>query len=232
MKSIKILFCIGCIFILCLCMGCAASYINQKGKVNHQFLEEHKAAAKSQPPMDYEKEGVNTKNLFIFTDTTMTYNGKSFMPGMTIGELCKIFGQYERLAEPKVYVWDSMGLTAYTLDECGKDNAFVEGIRIHWIIKKENDMEWLPYHYFKDKIIVGGAVLGRGMHINQFLKNTSLELTNRLSIPNLYYTILHNWNYIKTPIHRKNKCYSYCIITADDGSDIEGFSVDIFSRNI
>ena len=40
------------------------------------------------------------KHLFVFTDTTMTYNGKPFMPGMTIGELCEIFGHYERLAEP------------------------------------------------------------------------------------------------------------------------------------
>ena len=37
------------------------------------------------------------KHLFVFTDTTMTYNGKPFMPGMSIGELCEIFGNYDVL---------------------------------------------------------------------------------------------------------------------------------------
>ena len=89
---IHLLYCILCMFTLSSCNSCASTndkllngIDNLMGKVD-RFLEEHKAVAKPQPPIDYEKEGVNTKHLFIFTDTTMTYNGKSFMPGMTIGE--------------------------------------------------------------------------------------------------------------------------------------------------
>ena len=68
-------------------------------KKTDRFLEEH---LPEEPPIDYEKEGVNMEHLFVFTDTTMTYNGKPFMPGMSIGELCEIFGHYERLAEPEL----------------------------------------------------------------------------------------------------------------------------------
>lgn len=74
MKYIKILFCIGFLFTLSSCTGCASAYDKLMGKVD-RFLEENKVVAKPQPPIDYEKEGVNTEHLFIFTDTTMTYNG-------------------------------------------------------------------------------------------------------------------------------------------------------------
>ena len=179
------MFGIGCIFMLSSCNSCASTndkllngIDNLIGKVD-RFLEENKAVAKPQPPIDYEKEGVNTKHLFIFTDTTMTYNGKSFMPGMTIGELCEIFGQYERLAEPGIYIWDSIGLRMTSLDKSGKNSAPINGILINWNIDlrgviSEDNIKWLrnrgPRHYFTGKIIVGGAVLGRGMHIDEFLK--------------------------------------------------------------
>ena len=243
---IHLLYCILCMFILSSCNSCASTndqllngIDNLIGKVD-RFLEENKAVAKPQPPIDYEKEGVNTKHLFIFTDTTMTYNGKSFMPGMTIGELCEIFGQYERLAEPGIYVWDSIGLQMTSLDESGKDSAPVNRILINWNIDlngviSEDNIKWLrnrcPRHYFTGKIIVGGAVLGRGMHIDQFLKKTNLKFSND-PFPLLYYTHLHDWDYTKAPIHRKKKYYTYMIRKSEDGTDIESFDIAINSRGI
>ena len=100
-------------------------------KKTDRFLEEH---LPEEPPIDYEKEGVNRKHLFVFTDTTMTYNGKPFMPGMSIGELCEIFGHYERLAEPGIFIWDSMGIIMVSHDESGKDSAPVSRIMINWNI--------------------------------------------------------------------------------------------------
>lgn len=237
----KILFYIGFLFTLSSCAGCAAT--NDKlmnnvdklmGKVD-RFLEENKAVTKPQPPIDYEKEGVNTEHLFIFTDTTMTYNGKSFMPGMTIGELCEIFGQYERLAEPGIYIWDSIGLTMTSLDKSGKDSAPIDGILIDWNIDlrgviSEDNIKWLrnrcPRHYFTGKIIVGGAVLGRGMHIDEFLKKTSLEFDNN-PFPLLYFCHLHNWDYTKAPIHRKKEYYTYEIGKSNDDTNIEHFWIAI-----
>lgn len=244
MKPMKILFYIGFLFTLSSCAGCATT--NDKlmnnvdklmGKVD-RFLEENKAVAKPQPPIDYEKEGVNTEHLFIFTDTTMTYNGKSFMPGMTIGELCEIFGQYERLAEPGIYIWDSIGLTMTSLDESGKDSAPVNGILIDWNIDlsgaiSDDNIKWLknrcPRHYFTGKIIVGGAVLGRGMHIDEFLEKTSLEFSND-PFPRLYFCDLYDWDYTKAPIHRKEKYYTYEIGKSNDGTEIDHFWIAINSR--
>ena len=243
---IHLLYCILCMFTLSSCNSCASTndkllngIDNLMGKVD-RFLEEHKAVAKPQPPIDYEKEGVNTKHLFIFTDTTMTYNGKSFMPGMTIGELCEIFGQYERLAEPGIYIWDSIGLTMTSLDESGKDSAPVNRILINWNIDlngviSEDNIRWLrnrcPRHYFTGKIIVGGAVLGRGMHIDEFLKKTILKFSND-PFPLLYYTHLGKWDYSKAPIHRKEEYYTYMIRKSEDGTDIESFDAAINSRVI
>ncbi len=45
------------------------------------------------------------------------------MPGMSIGELCEIFGHYERLAEPGIFIWDSLGINMVSQDERGKDSA-------------------------------------------------------------------------------------------------------------
>ena len=118
------------------------------------------------------------EHLFVFTDTTMTYNGKPFMPGMSIGELCEIFGHYERLAEPGIFIWDSMGIIMVSDDESGKDSAPVDGILIDWNIElddflSEENLKWLknrcPRQYFTGKMIVGGAVLGRGMHMDDFI---------------------------------------------------------------
>lgn len=109
----------------------------------------------------------------------MTYNGKPFMPGMSIGELCEIFGHYERLAEPGIFIWDSMGIIMVSDDESGEDSAPVSRIMINWNIElddflSEENLKWLknrcPHQYFTGKIVVGGAVLGRGMHIDDFLK--------------------------------------------------------------
>ena len=204
-------------------------------KKTDRFLEEH---LPEEPPIDYEKEGVNRKHLFVFTDTTMTYNGKPFMPGMTIGELCEIFGHYERLAEPGIFIWDSMGITMVSHDESGKDSAPVDGILIDWNIElddflSEENLKWLknrcPRQYFTGKIIVGGAVLGRGMHMDDFLKKTNLKFNNN-PFPLLYYCHLHDWDYTKAPIHRREEYYTYRIRKSEDGNDIENFDIAINSR--
>ena len=92
-----------CLSALSSCTGCSYNHEKAMGSIDNilgkvdtlmaktdSFLEEH---LPEEPPIDYEKEGVNREHLFVFTDTTMTYNGKPFMPGMTIGELCEIFGR-------------------------------------------------------------------------------------------------------------------------------------------
>ena len=100
------------------------------------------------------------------------------MPGMSIGELCEIFGNYERLAEPGIFIWDSMGIIMVSHDESGKDSAPVSRIMINWNIElddflSEENLKWLknrcPRQYFTGKMIVGGAVLGRGMHMDDFI---------------------------------------------------------------
>jgi len=204
-------------------------------KKTDRFLEEH---LPEEPPIDYEKEGVNRKHLFVFTDTTMTYNGKLFMPGMTIGELCEIFGHYERLAEPGIFIWDSIGLTMTSHDESGKDSAPVDGILIDWNIElddflSEENLKWLkkrcPRQYFTGKMIVGEAVLGRGMHIDDFLRKTNLKFDNN-PFPLLYFCHLHNWDYTKAPIHRREEYYTYEIEISRDGTNIEHFWISTNSR--
>ncbi|MCM0362549.1 MULTISPECIES: DUF7738 domain-containing protein [Bacteroides] len=243
---IHLLYCTLCMFTLSSCNSCASTndkllngIDNLMGKVD-RFLEENKAVAKPQPSIDYEKEGVNTKHLFIFTDTTMTYNGKSFMPGMTIGELCEIFGQYERLAEPGIYIWDSIGLTMVSPDKSRKESVPIDGILLDWNIDlsgviSEDNIKWLrnrcPHHYFTGKIIVGGAVLGRGMHIDEFLKKTSLKFDND-PFPLLYFCDLYDWDYTKAPIHRKEEYYTYEIGKSEDGTDINHFWISTNTRSI
>ena len=66
------------------CTGCSYNHEKAMGSIDNilgkvdtlmkktdRFLEEH---LPEEPPIDYEKEGVNRKHLFVFTDTTMTYN--------------------------------------------------------------------------------------------------------------------------------------------------------------
>ena len=198
-------------------------------------MEEH---LPEEPPIDYEKEGVNMKHLFVFTDTTMTYNGKPFMPGMTIGELCEIFGHYERLAEPGYLygiLWESLW---YQTMKAEKNSAPVSRMLIDWNIDlygaiSEDNIKWLknrcPRQYFTGKIVVGGAVLGRGMHIDDFLKKTNLKFDNN-PFPLLYYCDLYDWDYTKAPIHRREEYYTYMIRKSRDGTDIETFDIAINSR--
>jgi len=181
---------------------------------------------------------VNREHLFVFTDTTMTYNGKPFMPRMTIGEQCEIFGHYERLAEPGIFIWDSLGIIMVSHDESGKDSVPVSRIMINWNIElddflSEENLKWLknrcPRQYFTGKMIVGGAVLGKGMHIDNFLKKTNLKFNNN-PFPLLYYCHLHDWDYTKAPIHSREKYYTYRIRKSEDGNDIENFDIAINSR--
>ena len=123
--AVALCFGLFCLSALSSCTGCSYNHEKAMGSIDNilgkvdtmmkktdRFLEKH---LPEEPPIDYEKEGVNRKHLFVFTDTTMTYNGKPFMPGMSIGELCEIFGHYERLAEPGIFIWDSMGITMFCL---------------------------------------------------------------------------------------------------------------------
>ena len=187
--AVALCFGLLCLSALSSCTGCSYNHQKTMGSIDNilgkvdtlmaktdRFLEEH---LPEEPPIDYEKEGVNMEHLFVFTDTTMTYNGKPFMPGMSIGELCEIFGNYERLAEPGIFIWDSMGIIMVSHDKSGRDSAPVSGIMINWNIElsgfiTDEDLKWLknrcPRQYFTGKIVVGGAVLGRGVHMNDFLK--------------------------------------------------------------
>ena len=246
--AVALCFGLLCLSALSSCTGCSYNHEKAMGSIDNilgkvdtlmkktdRFLEEH---LPEEPPIDYEKEGVNRKHLFVFTDTTMTYNGKLFMPGMTIGELCEIFGHYERLAEPGIFIWDSIGLTMTSHDESGKDSAPVDGILIDWNIElddflSEENLKWLkkrcPRQYFTGKMIVGEAVLGRGMHIDDFLRKTNLKFDNN-PFPLLYFCHLHNWDYTKAPIHRREEYYTYEIEISRDGTNIEHFWISTNSR--
>ena len=61
--------------------------------------------------------------------------------------------------------------------------------------------------YFTDNIVVDGAVLGRGMHIDDFLRRTSLKFDNN-PFPLLYDCDLYDWDYTKAPIHRREEYYT------------------------
>ena len=246
--AVALCFGLFCLSALSSCTGCSYNHQKAMGSIDNilgkvdtlmaktdRFLEEH---LPEEPPIDYEKEGVNIEHLFVFTDTTMTYNGKPFMPGMSIGELCEIFGHYERLAEPGIFIWDSIGLTMTSHDESGKDSAPVDGILIDWNIEldeflSEENLKWLknrcPHQYFTGKMIVGEAVLGRGMHIDDFLRKTNLKFDNN-PFPLLYFCHLHNWDYTKAPIHRREEYYTYEIEISRDGTNIEHFWISTNSR--
>ena len=109
-----------------------------------------------------------------------------------------------------------MGITMVSHDESGKDSAPVSRILIDWNIDlygaiSEDNIKWLknrcPRQYFTGKIVVGGAVLGRGMHIDDFLKKTNLKFDNN-PFPLLYYCDLYDWDYTKAPIHRREEYYT------------------------
>ena len=61
------------------------------------------------------------------------------------------------------------------------------------------------------------------------LKKTNLKFNNN-PFPLLYYCHLHDWDYTKAPIHRREKYYTYCIRKSEDGTDIETFDIAINSR--
>ena len=208
--AVALCFGLLCMSALSSCTGCSYNHEKAMGSIDNilgkvdtlmkktdRFLEEH---LPEEPPIDYEKEGVNMEHLFVFTDTTMTYNGKPFMPGMSIGELCEIFGNYERLAEPGIFIWDSMGIIMVSHDESGKDSAPVSRIMINWNIE-----------------------------LDDFLKKTNLKFDNN-PFPLLYYCDLYDWDYTKAPIHRREEYYTYCIRKSEDGTDIETFDIAINSR--
>lgn len=196
-------------------------------------------SAKTSPSMNYEQEGVNTKHLFIFSDTTMSYNGKPFMPGMTIEQMCEIFGKYDRVPVAGIYVWDSLGLRMTTWSAEDPNTNQVNGLLIDWNIvlndwglgpeyEDKELREQCPRSYFKGNIIVGGAPLGRGMQIKDFLKRTTLQFNNK-PFPTLHYCNLLNWDYTKAPI-KKEKYYTYLVVESDNQENIEGFNAAISTR--
>lgn len=191
------------------------------------------------PYVNYEQEGVNTNHLFIFSDTTMSYNGKPFMPGMTIEQMCEIFGKYDRIPVMGIYVWDSLGLRMTTWSAEDPYTNKVNGLLIDWNIvlndwglgpeyEDKELREQCPRSYFKGNIIVGGAPLGRGMQIKDFLKKTTLKFNNK-PFPTLHYCDLFNWDYSNAPI-KKEKYYTYLVVESDNQDNIEGFNAAISTR--
>lgn len=84
--AVALWFGLLCLSALSSCTGCSYNHEKAMGSIDNilgkvdalmaktdSFLEEH---LPEEPPIDYEKEGVNREHLFVFTDTTMTYNGK------------------------------------------------------------------------------------------------------------------------------------------------------------
>ena len=61
------------------------------------------------------------------------------------------------------------------------------------------------------------------------LKKTNLKFNNN-PFPLLYYCHLHDWDYTKAPIHRREEYYTYRIRKSEDGNDIENFDIAINSR--
>lgn len=163
----------------------------------------------------------------------MTYNGKPFMPGMTIEEMCEVFDPYDRVPEEGIYLWDSIGLTMTTWRPNDPHTNVVNGLIIDWNVdlnawltpeNLKRLRERCPRHYFQGNIIVGGAVLGRGMQINTFLEKTTLKFDND-PFPLLYYAS-PAWDYSNSIIKR-GEYYTYMVAESENKTDIESFNVAI-----
>lgn len=168
------------------------------------------------PQIDYEKNGVNTEHLFIFSDTLMTYNGRPFSPGMTIDQICEVFGRYDRQPRKGLLVWDNVGITMEIESDLDNDRIIVSDIIIEWkndIIKWKNDL-WNdiwgefandykpitePHNLFQGNIILGGTP----WNPRSSYQTTSLEFFNIMGI---YYCYLEDWNDSEMT-HNNNKLY-------------------------
>lgn len=180
--------------------------------------------------------GVNMDYIFIFSDTSATYNGTPFQMGMAIGELCDIFGRYDRMPSTGIFVWDSIGVTMTTLEDEMSETNKVNGLLIDWnidlrILGREDPelRERCPRKYFTGNIIVGGAALGRGMQIKDFLERTSLSFPPG-RFPLLHYCKLNDWDYRKTELVRMDY-FTYRIRESDSQDNIESFDMAISSRS-
>ena len=65
--------------------------------------------------------------------------------------------------------------------------------------------------------------------IHKHTEKTNLKFNNN-PFPLLYYCHLHDWDYTKAPIHRREEYYTYRIRKSEDGNDIENFDIAINSR--
>lgn len=180
--------------------------------------------------------GVNMDHTFIFSDTMATYNGTPFQMGMTIGELCEIFGKYNRMPTLGVFVWDSIGVTMTTLDTLVTDQSRVNGLLIDWnidlrVLGREDPelREWCPRKYFTGNIIVGEAVLGRGMQVKDFLERTSIDIKQKEHFNLLYTGHLNDWDYRKTELTRM-EYFTYRIRESRNQDNIESFNMAISTR--
>lgn len=181
--------------------------------------------------------GVNMDYIFIFSDTSATYNGKPFQMGMAIGELCDIFGRYDRMPSTGIFVWDSIGVTMTTLEDEMSETNKVNGLLIDWnidlrILGREDPelRERCPRKYFTGNIIVGGAALGRGMQIKDFLERTSIDIRQKEFFRLLYTGHLNDWDYRKTELVRMDY-FTYRIRESDNQDNIESFNMAISSRS-
>jgi hypothetical protein len=163
--------------------------------------------------------GVNTEHLFEFTDTTMTYNGKPFMIGETIGQMMEVFGPYSRvrdgLLRTTIYYWDELGIdfTVYMPDEVPSTQT--DMFTITWELdtshyyptkqqrELESRKEWRETHpksMYRGKIMVNGIPVGRDMDMAKYLEETAFGVYWRDE------TIRSNYGLTKT---RKDKYAKY-----------------------
>lgn len=194
----------------------------------------------------YKKLGLNTEHLFIIDDCSMTYNGKPFMVGQTIEELLEVFGPYDRVISNlgHTYLWDEIGISITTASWDNPDTNQVNNIYLHWNLDMSDDsyptqdltiiemrktmVEHCPRNYFKGNILLGGAALGRGMKIGDFIKRSHMKWTNPF-FPVLYKSILKKCTDL--PI-TDNECIKIVIRVSRDYSNIECLIIGSVGNNV
>ncbi len=207
-------------------------------------------------PSEYEINGVNMEHLFIFSDSTMSYNGKPFMLGQTIEELSSIFGTYNRKTKDGIYLWDSIGVSM--VSDFGK----IHSIDIYWDVdmsqitwKTDNKhalkhqkkaKEAVPKKFFKGDIVVGNTVFGLGTNLYEFLLTSSIDFENSYElhrhdndIANFSEHKSKYWNHTNSNLFRKEQV-RYVIFSQDHNkkenlrheyTTVDRFKIDTYWNN-